>query len=195
MDSPWDEEAGPHAIRDSEWSRISNEFTTAGYREGITAGKEAALQEGFDAGFATVGVPIGREIGILRGVISALLSYVSLHGENLPGGESTLIEVRSIASQLSNIRFADIAPRDLEAEEHAREHLEMVDEDAEMQENEELAQKRAMEGLEDMLASLGSGPDPHSPAQQRKPTMEDVGTLKERTLSLCALMKFDVHWS
>ncbi|KAJ3838056.1 hypothetical protein F5878DRAFT_652273 [Lentinula raphanica] len=194
MDSPWDEEAGPHAIRDSEWSRISNEFTTAGYREGITAGKEAALQEGFDAGFATVGVPIGREIGILRGVISALLSYVSLHGENLPGGESTLIEVRSIASQLSNIRFADIAPRDLEAEEHAREHLEMVDEDAET-ENEELVQKRAMEGLEDMLASLGSGPDPHFPAQQRKPTMEDVGTLKERTLSLCALMKLDVHWS
>jgi hypothetical protein len=37
-----------------------------GYREGITAGKESALQEGFDTGFASVGAPLGRDIGFIR---------------------------------------------------------------------------------------------------------------------------------
>ncbi|KAJ3879258.1 hypothetical protein F5051DRAFT_460046 [Lentinula edodes] len=146
MDSPWDEEAGPDALRDTEWSKMSSEFTTTGYREGITAGKESALQEGFDTGFATIGTPIGREVGMLRGMVSALLA--SLNGsENLPEGESMLTEAQSIASQLSKIRFSEIAPRDLEAEAHAREHFEMDEEDAGMEESEELAEKRQMEEL------------------------------------------------
>lgn len=34
-----------------------------------------------------------------------------------------LEEIRSISSLLSTIQFSDIAPRDLEAEQHAKEHL------------------------------------------------------------------------
>ncbi|KAJ7058045.1 hypothetical protein C8F01DRAFT_1149291 [Mycena amicta] len=52
MDSPWNDDATPESSSHIEWSKISSEFTNAGYREGITAGKESALQEGFDAGFA-----------------------------------------------------------------------------------------------------------------------------------------------
>lgn len=48
----------------------------AGYREGITAGKEEALQEGFDAGFAEFGAPVGKEIGVLRGMSAALLVFL-----------------------------------------------------------------------------------------------------------------------
>ncbi|KAG7085740.1 hypothetical protein E1B28_003283 [Marasmius oreades] len=40
----WDENASPHIVSDSEWAKMSNEFANAGYREGITAGKESALQ-------------------------------------------------------------------------------------------------------------------------------------------------------
>ncbi|KAJ3711844.1 hypothetical protein DFJ43DRAFT_86769 [Lentinula guzmanii] len=194
MDSPWDEEAGPDVLRESEWTKLSTEFTTTGYREGITAGKESALQQGFDVGFATVGAPIGREVGILRGMISALLASISLNGENIPGGEFTLIEARSIASQLSNIRFSEIAPRDLEAEAHTREHLEMDEDDTGIQENDEFLHKRRMEGLEDMLAELSSGVSSHS-SEQHKPTLEDVHMLKQRTLSLCTAMKLDIYWS
>lgn len=95
----------------------------SGYREGIIAGKEAFLQSGFDAGFADVGVPLGRELGNLRGAVAALGSFLkSQEPDSLE-----LEELRSISSVLSAIRFSDIAPPDLEAEQHAREHLDLDD--------------------------------------------------------------------
>ncbi|KAH9172071.1 hypothetical protein EDB89DRAFT_1967542 [Lactarius sanguifluus] len=56
---------------------LSTNFTTAGYRDGISSGKEAALQEGFDVGFARTGAPRGRELGVLRGLAAALLLHLS----------------------------------------------------------------------------------------------------------------------
>ncbi len=49
----------------------------SGYREGITAGKLSTLQEGFDQAFAEVGVPLGRQVGLLRGKMDALLFSVA----------------------------------------------------------------------------------------------------------------------
>ncbi|GAW04126.1 protein [Lentinula edodes] len=145
---------------------MSSEFTTTGYREGITAGKESALQEGFDTGFATIGTPIGREVGMLRGMVSALLASIN-GSEKLPR-----------------------APRDLEAEAHAREHFEMNEEDAGMEESKELAEKRQMEGLEDMLKRLNSGGVDTDPADQyKKSTLEDVQALRQRIISLWILYK------
>ncbi|KAK1225988.1 hypothetical protein PQX77_000679 [Marasmius sp. AFHP31] len=188
FDSPWDENPHPDTARDTEWTKISSEFTNSGYREGITAGKESALQEGFDNGFAQVGAPIGREVGLLRGIASGLVSYLST-SKGLPDQDVQLVEAREIAASLSNIRFSDIAPRDLEAEQHAREHLEMEGEDADddTDVNEELAEKRRMEGLEDMLSQMTAGT--HSMAgEQKRPTMEDVHRLKDRLQRLTILV-------
>ncbi|KAG7098383.1 hypothetical protein E1B28_000341 [Marasmius oreades] len=184
FDSPWDENPHPDSTRDAEWTKMSSEFTNAGYREGITAGKESTLQEGFDSGFAQVGAPIGREIGLLRGVASGLVSYLST-SKGLSDQDIQLVEAREIAAGLSGIRFSDIAPRDLEAEQHAREHLEMEGKDADddMDINEELAEKRKMEGLEDMLSRLAA--ETHSPdGGQKRPTTEDVQRLKVRLQTL-----------
>ncbi|KAF9074644.1 hypothetical protein BDP27DRAFT_143595 [Rhodocollybia butyracea] len=189
MDSFWDEEATAETHRNAEWSKISSEFTTSGYREGITAGKESALQEGFDSGFADVGTPIGREVGMLRGTIAAIIAFLSsnLYSDKQ---ESLLAEAQAIGSQLSKIRFSDIAPRDLEAEAHAREHLEM-DSDEKMEENEELTAKRNMEGLEDMLARLSA--DSVAGSGERKLGMEDVKELKWMTGELCKRMGLKVQ--
>ncbi|KAG1765907.1 hypothetical protein EDD22DRAFT_978608 [Suillus occidentalis] len=54
MDSPWEEDPRADYAPEADWAKLSNEFTNSGYREGIIAGKESALQEGFDAGFAHV---------------------------------------------------------------------------------------------------------------------------------------------
>ncbi|TFY74295.1 hypothetical protein EWM64_g9718 [Hericium alpestre] len=77
-ESPWEDDttAVPQA-HEAEWAKLSSDFTNSGYREGITAGKEDALQEGFDAGFAEVGVPLGQELGLLRGLASALQSFLA----------------------------------------------------------------------------------------------------------------------
>ncbi|KAF7416189.1 hypothetical protein PC9H_002453 [Pleurotus ostreatus] len=194
MESPWDDNPSSDTTRDTEWTKISSEFTNAGYREGITAGKEAALQEGFDAGFANVGAPLGRELGILRGFASALLSYIPTLSQ--PGAidpnvdlEQMLSSARHIASSLSKVRFTDIAPRDLEAEEHAREHLDA--EGIDMEQNPDLEEKRTMEGLEDLLSSMTTSGSP-SQAGPKRPTIEDVRSLEEQLQTIAHYVQLDI---
>ncbi|KAF8183785.1 hypothetical protein K438DRAFT_1599416 [Mycena galopus ATCC 62051] len=182
MDSPWDEEANQETSRDIEWTKISTEFTNVGYREGITAGKESALQEGFDTGFASVGAPLGRDIGFLRGTSSALIAFLTSAVCNHPEKESLLAEARAIAASLAVVRFTDVVPRDLEAEEHALQHL--ADSDDPMDENEELTEKRKMEGLEDMLSRLTAGAANADVGNKTRPTMDDVRVLEGRLQAL-----------
>ncbi|KAJ6476256.1 hypothetical protein C8R45DRAFT_1063409 [Mycena sanguinolenta] len=182
MDSPWDEEATPETSRDIEWTKISSEFTNVGYREGITAGKESALQEGFDTGFAAVGVPLGRDIGFLRGMSSALIAFLNSNVCTHPEKESFVVEARDIAASLAIIRFTDVVPRDLEAEEHALQHI--ANEDDAMDENEELSDKRKMEGLEDMLSRLTAGAANPELGNKTRPTMDDVRMLEGRLHAL-----------
>jgi hypothetical protein len=200
-DSPWTEtesSAGHAYASDSQWAKMSDDFTNvtctssamlfrhscrsqAGYREGITAGKEAAAQEGFDAGFALVGAPLGHEIGLLRGTAAALLAFLSASPAH---SASNLQEAQSISAGLSAVRFSDIEPRDLEAEAHAREHLAATgtaDEDMEIVDG-PLKDKADAEMLEDMLGALSTS---GSSASQKRPTMDDVRALRSRLEALC----------
>ncbi|KAL1695591.1 hypothetical protein GGG16DRAFT_109253 [Schizophyllum commune] len=189
LDSPWDEVADPATTRDAEWAKLSSDFTNAGYREGITAGKESALQEGFDSGFADVGAPLGRELGLLRGMASALLSFLSSQAANAENERATE-EVRDISRQLAHIRLTDIAPRDLEAEAHAKEHLQL-EEDEDLVMDDELVEKRKMEALEDQLARLTSGAIGGGSGEAR-PTIDDVRQLKGRLDNLSGLLGLTV---
>ncbi|KAK0561742.1 hypothetical protein OC844_003055 [Tilletia horrida] len=58
-------------------NKMEAQFEDAGYREGITAGKMSTLQAGFDEGFSTVGAPLGRAVGRLRGETTSLFAYVA----------------------------------------------------------------------------------------------------------------------
>ncbi|KAI0947485.1 hypothetical protein AcW1_007704 [Taiwanofungus camphoratus] len=176
----------PKIIQDSEWSKISLEFTNAGYREGITAGKESALQQGFDEGFERVGTPLGRELGILRGLASALLSFLETPGST-SSRQDLVDEAREIVSQLREIRFSDIAPPDLEAERHAREHIELDGEDdggMDLIPDEELKKRQDMEKLEDIASQMGVS-SMATRVTTRIPGMDDVRNLRERLLALC----------
>ncbi|EMD39996.1 hypothetical protein CERSUDRAFT_112239 [Gelatoporia subvermispora B] len=190
----WNDDS--RALQDSEWSKLSSDFTNAGYREGITAGKESALQEGFDDGFATVGAPLGRELGLLRGMASALLSFLSRPANSEK--QIALEEARDIVAQLGDVRFSDIVPPDLEAERHAREHLEAereADDDADLEMNEELKEKRAVETLEDMMKRMGAGSISSVETQTTRPTIDDVRRLKERLVSLSEGIGIPLQWS
>ncbi|KIP08018.1 hypothetical protein PHLGIDRAFT_393337 [Phlebiopsis gigantea 11061_1 CR5-6] len=175
-DSPWEDNATN--VRDSEWSKISSDFLNAGYREGITAGKESALQAGFDEGFAETGAPIGRSIGLMRGYISSIIAFLS-SGRSLPSGVDAgqlLGEARAISGALGDVRFSDIAPPDLEAEMHAREHL--GEDAADVVTSEELQEKKDMESLEDLMNRMGAGSS--SRGQEKRATMDDVKSLQTR---------------
>ena len=95
-------------------------------------------------------------------------------------------EIQVISAQLSDIRFSDIAPRDLEAEAHAREHL--ADDDLPVNDlngdgavqDEETIEKRRIEQLEDMMSSFGTDPVPNS--NLPRPGPEDVKAMRARLL-------------
>lgn len=203
LDSPWDSDQG--FVQQSEWTKISSEFTNvgtppivvlqipiiisiqSGYREGITAGKESALQSGFDAGFAEIGVPLGREIGLLRGIASAISALLSSDVE-IENKEAMITNVREIQSQLSEVRFSDIVPRDLEAEEHAKEHL-AAEGDDDIIEDEDLVEKRRMERLEDMMSAMATDP---TADQRKRLNANDVSSLKQNLAETARRLDVDM---
>lgn len=155
------------------WHPCSSLLTVqAGYREGITDGKLATLQEGFDTSFAA-SVPASRRLGALRGRANALLSIVSAppaargtragsgSGSTSAGAaaggaggvDPSLVEqVRALVSDLSRVRRDDVLPIDTERIDHERD--EHGDDNAfELESN----PQRDMEGLEDALGRMGGG--------------------------------------
>jgi hypothetical protein len=131
----------------------------AGYRDGITAGKTAALQGAFDSGFALVGAPLGRRLGQLRGRAAAQLAVLVTPAASRvrPGGvrveeqgqqRELLRELRALIGELARMQLQQLAPPDIEALRHAaedegREASEIRDETAE--------QRAAREGMLDAL--------------------------------------------
>ena len=125
--SPWgdDDHSGPAV----EWTRMSNEFTNvshwilslsanarfinttqAGYREGITAGKESSVQRGFNDGYA-IGAALGRRSGIARGSLIAMLSFLtSARSLSLPDDvrDSRSRDAREILALLSDLHVKGI---------------------------------------------------------------------------------------
>lgn len=109
-----------------------------------------------------------------------------------------LKEIRAISAQLSDIRFSDIVPRDLEAEAHAREHLadgegdlpvNELDENGTVQ-DEETMEKKKMEQLEDMMSSFGTNPAPNS--NLPRPGPEDVKAIHVRLLNVARVLGLEL---
>ena len=110
---------------------------------------------------------------MLRGMSSAILALLR-SSTTVNEKESIQAEAQEVSSQLSKIRFSDIMPRDLEAEEHARQHLEEGDE---IEVHEKIAATRDIEGIEDMLANLAAGTNFTGTTRL---SVDDVHILKDR---------------
>ncbi|CAD6916961.1 unnamed protein product [Tilletia laevis] len=81
----------PLTMGERDLNKMEAQMEDAGYREGITAGKLSTFQSGFDEGFSTVGAPLGRVVGRLRGEATSLCVYVSRLAADLqpqPAGPS-----------------------------------------------------------------------------------------------------------
>lgn len=107
--------------------------------------------------------------------------------------ESLLQEAKQISSLLNDIRFSDIVPPDLEAEQHAREHLQSTNDDdnddIDIDLGEEITHKRGMENLEDMLTRMSAGNSSTDTAMKKgRPTMEDVRALSDRLSVLAGVV-------
>lgn len=81
----FDEEADESLLVQREWQDHMRKRVQEGYRDGIDAGKAVTLQQGFNQGYKE-GADVILNYGLLRGTLSALLSWCHLHGNS-----STLI--------------------------------------------------------------------------------------------------------
>nr|XP_034369569.1 LOW QUALITY PROTEIN: protein YAE1 homolog [Arvicanthis niloticus] len=82
----FDEEAADESLLVQwEWQGHMRKRVQEGYRDGIDAGKAVTLQQGFNQGYKE-GADVIINYGLLRGTLSALLSWCHLHGNS-----STLI--------------------------------------------------------------------------------------------------------
>ncbi|KAJ0235485.1 Essential protein Yae1 [Hirschfeldia incana] len=66
-----DDEPSEAYSMNNETQKIRDKFHTVGYRDGISAGQEAAAQEGYNDGYRE-SVLAGYKFGIVRGVSSAM---------------------------------------------------------------------------------------------------------------------------
>ncbi|KAG8908440.1 hypothetical protein FRB99_006645 [Tulasnella sp. 403] len=177
------------AHADREWTRLSDNFINDGYREGITAGKEGALQEGFDDGFASVGVPLGRHIGTLRGIASGIAALCqsrtssSARPSTSPPFVSPVFsqispevatEVQSIADGLNQISFLDIVPPDQQAEEHNRLHAGETENPTETDASDPLGD------LSSAFQTLGTLDSPAHREQRRQEALAVLRNLESR---------------
>ncbi|EOA17468.1 hypothetical protein CARUB_v10005794mg [Capsella rubella] len=83
-----DEEYSEARVLDNDNKLRREQFHTAGYREGIAAGKEAIAQEGYNFGYKE-SVTAGYKFGIVRGVSSALAFLPNELREKLIDEEET----------------------------------------------------------------------------------------------------------
>ncbi|KAG0563346.1 hypothetical protein KC19_8G023200 [Ceratodon purpureus] len=79
-------EGGRHASSelDHEWQARQNQFHTLGYRDGVEAGKNSSVQEGFNVGYAEATVA-GFNWGVARGLTSAFAALPAAVKEKLVG--------------------------------------------------------------------------------------------------------------
>lgn len=172
-------------------SRLTQLLSTkqAGYRDGITAGKNARLQAGFDQGFA-LAAPSARELGSLRGIAASLLTLLTTTSaskysapilgalDSTEGGkERTVAELREVVTALGKLDETKVLPVDQEAEEHAKSHegegVSLV-----------MHERREMREMEVMLGGLGGSKE----EEERKGGLEECRERLESLLDRCGLV-------
>ena len=79
----------------SDLPRLQREHSTAGYRDGIAAGKAQSIQAGFDEGYS-LGAEIGKTVGFLLGFLEAIAE--ALGGRDDPDA----VEIARLAQSAKN---------------------------------------------------------------------------------------------
>ncbi|XP_067406499.1 protein YAE1 homolog [Emydura macquarii macquarii] len=75
----FDEDADELHLVQKEWKSTMEKRVKEGYRDGVEAGKELSLQQGFNWGYKQ-GAEMMMTCGQLKGTLSALLSWYLLNG-------------------------------------------------------------------------------------------------------------------
>ena len=86
----------------SEIPRLRATHVTAGYREGISASKDQALQPGFDEGYplgAIMGLRVGYILGTLEGLYAAQRQKERKRGQDKAGEEAEVVRMQVLLQE------------------------------------------------------------------------------------------------
>ncbi|KAI9283114.1 hypothetical protein BC943DRAFT_328308 [Umbelopsis sp. AD052] len=97
-------------IAQREWEKMNEVHGNEGYKDGIVAGKDVTIQEGFNKGYKE-GVALGRQFGKLRGVTSTLLVYYTQVQKDVLDA-SLLEQLTQLYNELSAIGVEDLYTKD-----------------------------------------------------------------------------------
>ncbi|KAM0754101.1 hypothetical protein T439DRAFT_171557 [Meredithblackwellia eburnea MCA 4105] len=190
-DSPWMEDepsqiSNGEQVAAQEWSRLSQRYSDAGYRDGITAGKQSKLQAGFDQGFGLAS-PFARRVGNLRGASATLLAILTTNAAGKHAGvffdtqladtsarQAVVSELRELVSALGRLDENKVLPVDQEAEDHAKSH---GDEGISLV----MMERKEMRGIEDLLGGMGGS------TAGKEPGLEECQTRLEQILQRVGL--------
>ncbi|CAA0810067.1 Essential protein Yae1- N-terminal [Striga hermonthica] len=89
-----------------EWERSHNQFHTIGYLDGLIAGEEADVQEGFNIGFKD-SVLTRYNWGFVRGITRAMSCLSDGLKENLVEKEETRCEFRKLHEDVQSLSTMD----------------------------------------------------------------------------------------
>eukprot|EP00999_Lentomonas_sp_LEN2_P001261 NODE_2281_length_607_cov_86.691667_g2231_i0.p2 GENE.NODE_2281_length_607_cov_86.691667_g2231_i0~~NODE_2281_length_607_cov_86.691667_g2231_i0.p2 ORF type:complete len:133 (+),score=35.05 NODE_2281_length_607_cov_86.691667_g2231_i0:160-558(+) len=109
-----DDVFGDDDVFDSE-SVVDRHFN-AGYLEGIEAGKNESIQEGFNIGFSA-GNDYGSQLGVLIGRVRATQQYLAMKGTTSSELNKLLTHLeQDVAAQVSKLYIKSVVAKEPSAE-------------------------------------------------------------------------------
>ncbi|KAG0627820.1 hypothetical protein M758_2G230400 [Ceratodon purpureus] len=101
-------EGGRHVSSEleHEWQARQNQFHTLGYRDGVEAGKNSSVQEGFNLGYAEATVA-GFNWGVARGVTSAFAALPAAVKERLVGAGEARGRLEALEASIRSYSSTD----------------------------------------------------------------------------------------
>uniref|UniRef100_A0A7I4DTB5 Essential protein Yae1 N-terminal domain-containing protein n=1 Tax=Physcomitrium patens TaxID=3218 RepID=A0A7I4DTB5_PHYPA len=95
-----------HSELDHEWQARHNQFHTLGYRDGVEAGKNSSVQEGFNLGYAEATVA-GFTWGVARGLTRAFAALPDSLKDTLVGESDVRGHLEALDSSIYRYSSTD----------------------------------------------------------------------------------------
>ncbi|XP_030829983.1 uncharacterized protein LOC115918336 [Strongylocentrotus purpuratus] len=94
-------------ILPEDWAKVERSRKTDGYKEGIAAGQESCLQQGFNSGFSQ-GTRASFSYSFIKGIINALITSLHSREQDLDDDAvtpATIQDLEAIMSELDSLQL------------------------------------------------------------------------------------------
>ncbi|CAK8686616.1 unnamed protein product [Clavelina lepadiformis] len=106
-DEIFDEDCSELSIMTRDWEKIRKERLKDGYVNGVTAGQEASLQNGFDTGFKQ-GLLSSFLLSKIKGILNGLMAFRAFYEGN-PIPDDVILEAQNLLEDIASLEADSVA--------------------------------------------------------------------------------------